>query len=204
MFLSDPKGSIVLSFLCFPSIAAFGSLLSFSGVMIHASQLHHNLCFGANRKHLTSDCNPCICWVPVYHDLGLIASFLLSFYGGYGLVAMSPLTFLKDPNIFLNAASRFKVESGFFPNFGSASFSPFPPSCHWHLNFPVISFYFLSIRLELMVRKFDRSRVDPDFNLSSIGLWCVCAEPVRRSTLEKFFKCFGPLGFRADAFLSGL
>ena len=108
-------------------------------------------------------------------DLGLAASLIIGFYVGLGLVTMSPLTFLKDPNIYLNSISRFKCYACPNPNFG----------------------------MELLARKFDPSRVDPDFSLSSVRVWIVCAEPVRRSTLIKFIDRFATFGFDPSSIAPG-
>lgn len=134
-------------------------------------------------------------WLPQYHDLGLTGSILLGFFVGNGLVGMSPLTFLKDPNLYLNAVSHFKGFMGAFPNFGSVLCTHFLEN--WHV-------LLFAVRLELMCRKFLPSRVDPDFSLSSVGVWTSCAEPVRHSTLTKFVEKFTPFGFAPSAMRPGV
>lgn len=43
----------------------------------------------------------CVSWLPLYHDMGLIGSWLGSFYFGIPLVLLSPVTFLVRPERWL-------------------------------------------------------------------------------------------------------
>jgi acyl-CoA synthetase (AMP-forming)/AMP-acid ligase II len=58
-----------------------------------------------------------VSWLPVAHDMGLIASVLYSFYWEMSLVFMSPLTFLSKPARWLWAISRFGGTVSAAPNF---------------------------------------------------------------------------------------
>jgi amino acid adenylation domain-containing protein len=111
-------------------------------------------------------------WLPPYHDMGLIGGLLQPLYVGLPVWLMSPLEFLRRPVSWLEELSRRNVTMSGGPNFA----------------------------YDLCVRKTtpeQRAQLD-------LGAWRVAfngAEPVRRSTLERFATAFAPAGFRADAFL---
>ena len=69
-----------------------------------------------------------VSWLPMYHDLGLIAGVLTPFYCGRRLVLMSPLAFVQSPAHWLKAISRYRGNISGAPNFAydlcSAKFSP--------------------------------------------------------------------------------
>ena len=44
-----------------------------------------------------------VSWLPLYHDMGLIGSWLSSIYFGFPLVLMAPQTFLARPSRWLRA-----------------------------------------------------------------------------------------------------
>jgi acyl-CoA synthetase (AMP-forming)/AMP-acid ligase II len=58
-----------------------------------------------------------VSWLPVSHDMGLIASLLFSFYWGLPLVFLSPLTFVAKPARWLWALSKFGGTMSAAPNF---------------------------------------------------------------------------------------
>ena len=59
-----------------------------------------------------------VSWLPLYHDLGLIAAWLGSVVYGFPLVLMSPLTFLARPARWLRAIHRHRGTLSGGPNFG--------------------------------------------------------------------------------------
>eukprot|EP00466_Bigelowiella_natans_P009559 jgi/Bigna1/91948/estExt_fgenesh1_pg.C_1350004 len=58
-----------------------------------------------------------ICWLPQYHDLGLIANYLLSLYAGGQGHFMSPIAFLKCPPMWMHSMWRYNCNVSFAPNF---------------------------------------------------------------------------------------
>lgn len=111
-------------------------------------------------------------WLPLYHDMGLLGAVIQPVYSGCDSVLMSPLDFLKRPQRWVEAISRFggTVSSG--PNFG----------------------------YDLAVRK-TPPEVRDGLDLSRWKVACNGAEPVRPATLERFAEFFGPSGFRREAFM---
>ncbi len=111
-------------------------------------------------------------WLPFYHDMGLIGSWLTSLYYGIPVVAMSPLQFLNRPESWLWAFHRFRGTASPAPNFA----------------------------LDLCCRKISDEAIE-GLDLSSWRAALVGAEPVRPETLERFIARFAPYGFRREALL---
>ncbi|MBI3160569.1 MAG: AMP-binding protein [Chloroflexi bacterium] len=58
-----------------------------------------------------------VSWLPLYHDMGLIAGFVLPIVTGAPLVLMSPFHWVRDPKILLWAIHRHKGTLCWLPNF---------------------------------------------------------------------------------------
>ena len=84
-----------------------GSTRTPRGVMIsHANITHH---LGAMQKALGYDPDSVsVCWMPHFHDYGLVEGVLLPFFNGTPSYLMSPFTFLKRPAVWLEAIGRYR------------------------------------------------------------------------------------------------
>ena len=58
-----------------------------------------------------------LCWLPHFHDYGLVFGTLLPFHAGVPSYLMSPLTFLRRPLRWLEAVARFGITHTGAPNF---------------------------------------------------------------------------------------
>jgi len=58
-----------------------------------------------------------ISWLPLYHDMGLIACWLMPVLLGYPLVIVSPFEWIRAPYRLLQAVSRYKGTLSWLPNF---------------------------------------------------------------------------------------
>lgn len=66
-------------------------------------------------------------WLPLYHDMGLIAGFVLPLVAGAPLALMSPFKSVRDPKILFQAIHRYRATLCWLPNFAynhSARHSP--------------------------------------------------------------------------------
>ena len=106
-----------------------------------------------------------VSWLPLYHDLGLIAAWLGSLVYGFPLVLMSPLTFLARPARWLRAIHRHRGTLSGGPNFG----------------------------FDLCTRRISDDEIE-GLDLSSWRMAFNGAEPVLIDTLRTFAKRFEPCG----------
>lgn len=148
-----------------------GSTGTPKGVMLSQGNLLSNLT-SIYRAHGFDRHTRQVSWVPPYHDLGLIAGILTPIYGVYPTLLMSPLSFLKDPNRWLQAMHAFRGTASGGPNFA----------------------------YDLAVQKF-RPESFPALDLSTWTVAINGAEPVRVQTVDRFARTFGPYGFRREAML---
>ncbi|CAD7702451.1 unnamed protein product [Ostreobium quekettii] len=154
-----------------------GSTGTPKGVMITyknlAANIHQmNLFMGPKQKDLVN-----VSWLPQYHDAGLVCSTLLVLYDGGSVHMMSPVTFLRDPLLWLLYINKMRANATVAPNFG----------------------YELIIKRWLALKADER----PPLDLSCVKIAASVAEPVWQSTARTLFKVFGPVGFSPDAFMPG-
>ena len=151
-----------LAFLQYTS----GSTSEPKGVMISHSNLNDNL-FKISNELETSPSTVCVSWLPQYHDMGLIGSYLgLLFCGGSGFY-LSPLTFIQRPMLWLEVVSKYRGTHLQAPNFAFA----------------------------LTARKFEAKQYsETSLNLSCIQHMINAAEPVTEASITAFQTAFGPFG----------
>jgi acyl-CoA synthetase (AMP-forming)/AMP-acid ligase II len=58
-----------------------------------------------------------VSWLPLYHDMGLIAGFVLPIVAGVPLILMSPFKWVRDPKILLKAIQHYRGTLCWLPNF---------------------------------------------------------------------------------------
>lgn len=93
-----------------------GSTRAPRGVVVTHANLVHNLSGMRNRSHYDSE-TIFVSWLPPYHDMGLIGLILLPIYVGGCCVFMPPLSFLQRPFRWLQAISKYSVQTTAAPNF---------------------------------------------------------------------------------------
>lgn len=139
------------------------------GVMLtHANLLANIRAMGEVTQVSSSDLY--VSWLPMYHDMGLIASWLASLYYGIPIVLMSPLTFLARPHRWLRAIARHGGTISGAPNFA----------------------------YELCATRVDETDLE-GLDLSGWRIAYNGAEPVNPRTLERFSVRFARYGFRPEA-----
>ena len=158
--------STALAYLQYTS----GSTATPRGVMIsHGNVLAH--CRALSLAGAVSDNSRSLCWLPYFHDYGLLHGIIAPFYAGIPAYLMSPVTFLRRPLRWLDAVSRFGITHSGGPNFSyEACLRAVRQQQEWHD---------------------DLSR----WMVASCG-----AEPIHPETVEQFINTFHPHGFRRTAF----
>ena len=147
-----------------------GSTGAPKGVMITHANL---LCTlkDIHRNALHDEHTVMVTWLPVFHDLGLIYGLLQPIYNDFPCYVMAPLVFLKTPVNWLLALARYRATHTAAPNFG----------------------------YDLCARLVDPSDV-AGLDLSHWRAAIICAEPVRKPTVDAFSRKFRAIGFREKAF----
>ena len=111
-----------------------------------------------------------VSWLPLYHDMGLIAGFLLPMLFGIPLVLMSPFDWVKAPYKLMQAISIYKGTLCWLPNF---------------------AYNFCAKKIR------DRDLIDVD--ISSLRAVINCSEPMRFSSHEMFLNKFRTYGLQEKA-----
>ena len=111
-----------------------------------------------------------VSWLPLYHDMGLIAGFVMPLVSGTPLVLMSPFKWVRDPKMLLQAIHRHRGTLCWLPNFA----------------------YNHSARA---IRATDLAGLD----LSSMRAFINCSEPVYDESQRIFLKKFAAYGVREEA-----
>ncbi len=115
----------------------------------------------------------CVSWLPLYHDMGLIGTWLGSLYYGVPDIVMSPLTFLARPERWLWTIHNHRATISGGPNFA----------------------------YELCVRKIDESLLE-GLDLSCWRLAFNGAEAIYPKTLQRFAEKFSRYGFKLNNMFS--
>jgi len=113
-------------------------------------------------------------WMPLYHDFGLFAGFLVPLIYHIPTVLMSPFKFVRNPGALFQAIDRHKGTLCWVTN-----------AAMHHATGAV------------------RDRTLEGLDLRSLRMYCNGGEAVLQSTMERFLARFTPYGFPEAALLSG-
>lgn len=84
-----------------------GSTSEPKGVMISHGNLAHNLTI-ITKDGAATQSSTVVSWLPQYHDMGLIGTYLGILYCGGTGYFLSPISFLKDPLIWIRTLSKYR------------------------------------------------------------------------------------------------
>ena len=94
-----------------------GSTNEPKGVIITHKNIVHNSEISKNAFAINPD-TISVCWLPNFHDLGLVDGILQPIYSGFKSIIISPIQFTKNPSIWLKAIHKYKATYTSSPNFG--------------------------------------------------------------------------------------
>ncbi len=161
---SVPVAGEDLAFLQYTS----GSTGDPKGVMLTHSNLLANIRV-MSRAVQVDDTDVIVSWLPLYHDMGLIGTWMSSLYNAIPFVLMSPIDFITRPQRWLWAIHRYRGTLSAGPNFA----------------------------YELCLKRLDDETLE-GLDLSSWRAAFNGAEPVSPDTLDRFCERFARYGFRRN------
>ena len=160
-----PSDTALLQFTSGSTSQPKGVRLSHSNLVANVRSMAGPGCF---------KCTPedyCVSWLPLHHDMGLIAKVLMPVYAGMrGGLFMPPELFLADPISWLRQISASRGSITFAPNF---------------------AYSLCTARAS--------KKVMEGIDLSSLRIAACAAEPIRYEVLAGFAQKFAPYGLRAEA-----
>lgn len=112
-----------------------------------------------------------VCWLPPFHDMGLIGGILTPIFAGAQVTLMAPMTFLRRPEIWLKSLSLQRAHISGGPNFA----------------------------YEYCLQKIKEGRLE-NLDLSCWKVAYNGAEPLQADVMQRFAARFANCGFNASAF----
>lgn len=110
-----------------------------------------------------------VSWLPSFHDMGLVGQIFQPVFTGFTSVLMPPVAFLQKPVRWMKAFSKYRGTMGGAPNFA----------------------------FDLLADNTTQEERE-GLDLSSIKTIYCGAEPIRRSTFERFAEVYKPYGLKTE------
>ena len=160
-----PADTALLQFTSGSTSQPKGVRLSHSNLVANVASMAGPHCFQCTAEDY------CVSWLPLHHDMGLIAKVLMPVYGGMrGGLFMPPALFLADPISWLRQISASRATVTFAPNF---------------------AYSLCTARAS--------KKVMEGIDLSCLRIAACAAEPIRYEVLAGFAQKFAPYGLRPEA-----
>ncbi|MCC7206180.1 MAG: AMP-binding protein, partial [Anaerolineae bacterium] len=134
----------------------------------HAAVLNQVASYSRAIRLSEEDC--IVSWLPLYHDMGLIAGFILPLVQGVPLALMSPFHWVRDPKVLLWAITEHRGTLCWLPNF---------------------AYNFMAQRV--------RDNAIQGVDLSTMRAFINCSEPMRVESHRMFLERYAPYGLRESA-----
>ena len=137
-----------------------GVALTHAAVVRHLEHLSSVLNIDGERDSVYS-------WLPLYHDMGLIACFMLPMVCHLPVVMQSPLDWVMRPETMLQIFTQHRPTLAWLPNFA----------------------------FQFVPRRTPRERW-AQYDLSSARMLINCSEPVRMASMKEFYDAFAACGLK--------
>jgi acyl-CoA synthetase (AMP-forming)/AMP-acid ligase II len=138
------------------------------GVALSHRAVQNQLAAYGQSLSLTVD-DVIVSWLPLYHDMGLIAGFLMPILSGIKLVLMSPFDWVRAPYRLMHSVTQYKGTISWLPNF---------------------AYNFCAQKI--------RDRHIEGVDLSTWRAVINCSEPVRWESHQMFYEKFKAYGLRLE------
>ncbi len=137
-------------------------------VLSHSAILSHVENYGKSIK--LSENDKIVSWLPLYHDMGLIAAYHVALASGVTTIQIDPFEWVLAPILLFMAASEERATLTWLPNFA----------------------------YNLMADKLSKEEME-DVSLESLRMIINCSEPVRTESHNKFYNRFKEFGLQESA-----
>jgi len=143
------------------------------GVALTHSALATQTALYCDRIQLDPARDKIVSWLPLYHDMGLIACLVMPLLTNTELIFMDNFAWALQPRMFLEAVTRHCPTLCWLPNF---------------------AFNFFASRIAESQKK--------DLRLDSVRMWINCSEPVKEESFARFVAAFRDQGVTSDRMAS--
>lgn len=109
-----------------------------------------------------------VSWLPMYHDMGLIACFWLPLWSGACSTQFAAVDWLIHPGLLFDFLTEYQASFCWLPNF---------------------AFAYLAAQKE---------RIKKEANLANVRAFINCSEPVRQASIDGFVAAFADQGVRRE------
>lgn len=137
-------------------------LLTHKAVLQHVRNYSEAIKLNSNDKVVS--------WLPLYHDMGLIAAFHLPLAFGIPSIQIDPFEWVMVPSLLIEAITKEKCTLTWLPNFA----------------------------YNVMAEKIHEDELEGS-NLESMRMFINCSEPVRAESHIKFYNRFKELGLKINS-----
>ena len=120
-----------------------------------------------------ADTDVIVCWLPLFHDMGMTGFLTVPMYFGVELVKVTPMNFLRDTLLWAKLIDKYKGTMTAAPNFA----------------------------YNLFAKRLRRQAVPGQFDLSSLRWALSGAEQVEPADVEDLIEAGRPFGLRPEAIL---
>jgi len=162
-FKRKPEDIVILQHSSGTTGLQKGVALSHQAVFNQLNAYSHSL-------SLNNDEDVLVSWLPLYHDMGLIAGFIMPILSGIPLVLMSPFDWVRAPYKLMHSVTKYHGTLSWLPNF---------------------AYNFCAQKI--------RDRYLEGVDLSSWRAIVNCSEPVRWESHQAFYERFKGYGLKLEA-----
>jgi len=89
-----------------------GVMLSYESILLQLDSYSASLALTNSAKEFIF-----ASWLPLYHDMGLVSSFLLPLYLGIPIVSIDPFVWVVEPSLLFDGIERYRATHAWIPNF---------------------------------------------------------------------------------------
>jgi acyl-CoA synthetase (AMP-forming)/AMP-acid ligase II len=134
----------------------------------HRAVLRHNRAYASRMKLRCEDV--IVSWLPLYHDMGFVACFLLPLLARVPFVELSPFDWVLRPVSLFEQIERHRATLCWMPNFA----------------------------FQFMADSVRPSQIREGLSLASVRAWVNCSEPVQHTAHRAFIERFREYGAREE------